>query len=398
MECRIQFDDRNFEHFNWCKLDPASAEVSDSGSAHVDELKSICSETGLVTVFLPQQAILLTSALLPARASKQQINAIAFAIEEHLADDIENCFFAVTSQQKNGAVPVAVIDQQIMDDCTQLFSRLHINIRQILPPIYLCPWSDEEDVLASVCPLSDGYLVRCGLHEGLFCQSSILNQLLSLLDQQTDSDRNRLILFGEAGLTENKVEEWTIDRRDKIDLLSQKIDPQQVINLKQKQYQSTHQWKAILKHWKWPVAAMILLGLVVIASNFLDLMNQQRIFDELIHQQQSMLKQYLPDLATTEQPKKQLIKVLADNRSGKDGTGFMEMLHEYSQLKAGFKAIENDKIQYQQSRLVINLQSKDLKSLESFRAKLEKSQYPAEIENVNINPDKTTGRLVMQEP
>lgn len=398
MECRIQFHDKDFEHFNWLKLDQTSETINDSGSAHVDELKSICSETTHVTVFLPQKDILLTSAQLPSRANKQQINAIAYAIEEQLADDVENCFFAVTSQQDNDTVPVAVIDQQIMDDCAQLFSRLHINIGQILPLVYLCPWSGEQAVLASICPISDGYLIRYGLHEGLYCQASILNQLLSLLDQQTDSERKKLILFGEVGLTEPTAEGWTIDRLSKIDLLSQIIDSKQVINLRQKQYQSTHQWKAMLKHWQWPVVAMILLGTVVIAGNFLDFINQQKVYDELIARQQSVLKRYLPDLETSDQPKKQLLKVLADNRNSNGGAGFMEMLHEYSQLKTGFTAIDSRKIQYQQSRLVINLQSKDLKSLESFRSKLDNSQYLVEIENVNINPDETTARLVMREP
>ena len=76
---------------------------------------------------------------------------------------------------------------------------------------------------------------------------------------------------------------------------------------------------------------------------------------------------------------------------------FIDLLHEYSRLKKDFIGIVSNKILYQQSALVVNLQSRDLKTMESFRSKLESSRFPARIENVNINPEKTTGRLVMRE-
>ena len=73
------------------------------------------------------------------------------------------------------------------------------------------------------------------------------------------------------------------------------------------------------------------------------------------------------------------------------------MLHEFSVLISGFDDIKTSRIQYQQSQLLVNLQSKNLTSLESLRNRLAQSEFDAQIDNVNISPQQTTGRLVLQE-
>ena len=397
MECRIQFLDKSLQHFDWCKLEMATGKVIAAGRSSPDDIRAICAESQKVVVFMPQQNVLLTAAQFQSRVNSQQLGAIDYSIEEFLGQDVEGCFVAITAQQADHKVPVAVIDRQIMDDCIQLLSRLHINVRYILPQVYLCPWSEDVELLASICLFEDGYLIRTGLHEGLYCHASILQALLTQLMLQKTSEQSRLDIYANEFELEFTAEGLTINRHQSLDLLAQPLHPQHCINLKQKEYQSSHQWRGLTRKWRWPLAAMLLLGLVVISSNLLDVWKKQQMLDDLIAQQQLLLGQYLPDLEPSRQPKKQLIKVLSENQNLMGKTGFLDLLHEYSQLKAQFSSLTTDKVQYQQSRLIINLEASDLRSMEAFRAKLEASPYPAEIENVSINPDKTTGRLVMRE-
>ncbi|MBL7000601.1 MAG: hypothetical protein ISR73_12115, partial [Gammaproteobacteria bacterium] len=133
MEYRIQFLDKSLQQFDWCKLEMATGKLMAAGRSSQDDLKSICAESQKVVVFMPQQNLLLTAAQFPARANNQQLGAIDYSIEEFLGQDVEGCFVAITAQQADHKVPVAVIDRQIMDDCIQLLSRLHINARYILP-------------------------------------------------------------------------------------------------------------------------------------------------------------------------------------------------------------------------------------------------------------------------
>jgi len=145
------------------------------------------------------------------------------------------------------------------------------------------------------------------------------------------------------------------------------------------------------------MVAMLLLALVFISSSLLDVWKKQQLADDLLHQQQALITEFLPDVVVDSQPKKQLIKALSNTHGQAGKANFIDYLHEYSSLKAGFSKVITNKIQYQKSRLVVNVEAADLKSLESFRGQLEKSRFKVQIENVNINPDKTTGRLVMSE-
>lgn len=397
MECRILFHDSDLRNFDWCKLDDASGKIIDSGTSSADELTGVCSDSAKTLVFFPQQDILITSPQLPPKASKQQLNSIAYTVEELLAEDIDDCFFAISAQQADHSVPVAVINREVMDNWMQLLSRKHINARLILPSIYLCPWSDADDLLATICPVEGGYLVRTGQHEGLFCQQAILSQVVALLEKNKSAVQSRIVMYGEGILNDFEAADLLLEQKESIKLLARSFDTKSCINLKQKNYQSSHQWLGLLKRWRWPMAAMLILVLVVIASNLLDGWQKEQIYNDIISQQKTLLNQHLPDLVAGDQPKTQLIKVLADSQGSDGQTGFLDLLHEYSRLKAGFNAVITNKIVYQQSSLIVNLETKDLNSLESFRAGLEKSSFQAQIENVNINPDKTTGRLVMRD-
>lgn len=397
MECRILFHDSSFERVDWCKLDPQSGEVVESGVSDSEKLIEICSGSSKVIVYIPQQLVSLFSPKLPPRASKQQINSIAFSVEELLAEDIEDCFFAVLTQQPDQTVPVAVINQQIMDNLVQILSQQHINARLILPQIYLSPWSDEEDLLATITAVEQGFLIRTARHAGIVCQQNMLNQMLSLLANGNSTTRNRVVIYDENVLTGIEPGKLVVEKQLKLNLLTQKIDDHSVINLKQKDYESSHQWLGVLKQWKWAMVAMLLLTVAYISGTVVDGWQKAKTYSEIISQQQNLLSQYLPQLEITDQPKKQLIKILADSQGNAGQVGFLDLLHEYSRLKTGFSTVNTEKILFQKSRLLVNLETADLNSMESFRVQLEKSEFRVDIENVNISPDKTTGRLVMRD-
>ncbi len=396
MQCRILFHPDNVDHFEWCKLDETSGEIIESGVSTTDELASVCADNAKTVVFIAQQNILLTSPVLPPKANKQQLNAIAFNIEELLAEDIEDCFFAALTQQPDHTVPVAVINRDEMDVWMKLLTSNHINTNLVLPQIYLCPWTTDDDLLATICPVEGGYLIRTGQHDGVFCQKTILNQVVTLLDKNKLPKQNRVVIYAEQVLADFESSNLVLDHQSSIDLLARTIDISSCINLKQKDYKSSHQWLSLLKSWRWTMVSMTLLAVVFSAGILLDGMKKERLYADIVSQQAAVINQYLPDLAIGDHPKKQLIKVLSESRGGEGSVGFLDLLYEYSKLKTEFPAIKTLKIQYQKSSLVVSLEASDLNSMESFRDRLGKSSFPAQIENVNINPDKTTGRLVMR--
>jgi len=393
MACRIRFVDSELTRFHWLRT-LANADV-ESGEADSGELRNICAKAGPLTVFLPQQAILLTQAMLPPRASKQQLNAIAFAIEEQLADDIDDDFFALMPQQPDGSVPVAVLARDLMDRLSAVLTEQHVQTRHVVPEGYLCPQSTDEDWLASVCPVADGYLVRYGAHAGFYCGETLLPQSLHLLKSKAPEARVRVDFYAEdlpAELEQGSLECRQLSR---IELLAAPLELSACINLKQKEYQSNHAWLGVIRTWRWPIAAAAMLALVYLGSGALDIWRMEKQYQELIAQQQGVLKAHVADITPGSRPRDQLVKLLSSNRSLDQQAGFLDLLHEYTQLKEGLQTISTSKILFQQSRLVVSVESRELKGLDELREKLAKSTYSASVDNVNIKPDETTARVIL---
>jgi general secretion pathway protein L len=392
---RILFHDSGLQRFDWCKFDSELEQIQ-TGHAEIEQLGRVFPPGTPVTVFIPQQMVLQTSAQMPPRANKQQLNAISYAIEDQLAEDIENCFFAVLPQQENGSVPVAVIDQHKMDEISALLTEYHLQVRLILPQMYLCPWPDDASVIATISPVRHGFIVRTADHEGLYCEASILPQILKLISRQSEQKDKQILCYGDMP-EQLEITGVEIKSQPQLELLAQDVAESGCLNLKQKQYQSSHQWVAILRRWKWPVLALLLMVFIFISDAVIDLWQQRNFLNTLIQQQNALLEKRLPELAGSDNPRRELTKYLADHRGSAQQKGFLDQLHEFVRLKEGISQLKIGKIQFQKSSLIVDLESKDLKSLESLRAKLGQSSFKARIDNVNINPEKTTGRLIMEE-
>jgi general secretion pathway protein L len=391
---RILFHDALLQRFDWSRFNETT-DAWETGHAEIEQLGRVFEPGTQVSVYLAQQMLLQTEAQMPPRAGKQQLNAIAYAIEDQLAEDVEDCFFAVYQQQDDNTVPVVVINQQVMDKVVSLLSENHLIVRHILPQIYLCPMAQNASVIATICAWHDGYLIRTDRHRGLYCQSEILSQVLKLVSRQAPQDSQEAILYADSPVDLNGLE-LEVVQQPAVSLLTQQVDEQLCINLKQKQYQSSHQWMSLLRLWKWPAGAFALLLIILVVNAVLDVWKQKETLNDLVMQQKALLQRHLPELAEAENPRRELTRYLADHRGSAQQAGFLDQLYEYVRLKTGLEQIITGKIQYQKSSLVVDLESKDLKSLESLRAKLGQSSFSARIDNVNISPEKTTGRLVME--
>jgi general secretion pathway protein L len=68
-----------------------------------------------VVVLIPAGEVLTLEAALPAKAGAKLLQAVPFALEEQLAEDVENLHFAIGVRNADGRTPVAVIARRTLD-------------------------------------------------------------------------------------------------------------------------------------------------------------------------------------------------------------------------------------------------------------------------------------------
>ena len=98
---------------DWLAVDASGARRGEPGHGTLAEAAAAAGDRR-IHVLVPATEVLLTSADVPAKGSRL-LQALPFALEEQVAQDVERLHFAAGERRSNGRTPVAVIERQFMD-------------------------------------------------------------------------------------------------------------------------------------------------------------------------------------------------------------------------------------------------------------------------------------------
>lgn len=108
----------------------------------------------------PGDEVLMTRAGVPSRQYRQIVQAVPYVVEEQLAADVEDCFFALGDRDSGGQVNVAVVAVDKMLSWASRASDLDLDVHALIPECSLV-----EDV-AGVSSIIDGDRVHIAGAEG----------------------------------------------------------------------------------------------------------------------------------------------------------------------------------------------------------------------------------------
>ena len=386
----VQIGDIEFERVRWTIIDEAHAMAELSWqSASAEDLASLAVQNPHpVVLVIPQQWVYLTQVKLPEKAGRQVLAAIEYQIEDQLAQDIESQHFAV-ADVKDNPVSIAVVEKSIMDHCLELVRSCNLRLLQIVPEIFLCPWPGEG---VSMIAGDDGILLRYGNYRGMKCQPAALPAMLEMIGRDVDFDRVRY--YESSNETAPRLEKVEVDMHGS-DTARLGLVDMPLIDLRQREYQASSEWRGIGHRWRW--VAILLIALLV-AGGYNRFVALQQLEDEIAAvkaEQYETVKLYLPAGTNTgDNLKKRLLERMQNLQDG-SGQGFMELMLEFSKAQVEYTKVNIDRIGYQNSDLNVDLSSAQLKDIEDLHATVQKQGVEAKLENLNIKPDQISGRLVL---
>lgn len=388
MRLLIQFADDGLTDYRWALFDEAGGNAAlEWQQAAEGELAALAAQHPYpLIVVIPQQCVYLTQVELPAKASRQLLGAIEYQIEDRLAQDVESQHFALGDTRQN-PISVAVVSREIMDRCMMLAQTHGLRLAQVIPELFLCPWSGEG---VSLSEGYDGWLLRYGDYRGLKCSSAALPAMLELIGREVDFDAVRC--YGDAPLLDG-VE---IERLAPSEARPGFVDAP-LIDLQQRDYQLSSPWLGLARTWKW-VGLMLLLLLAAFSYN--RAVALQQLEDELgeIRQQQyELLQPYLPAASgPNDDLKRMLIERIKQLRANRQEQGFLQLMLEFVRAREKFPDIEISRIGYQGDRLSFDISSGKLTDIEALLASVRQRGVQAKLESLNIKPELSSGRLVME--
>ena len=392
MRLLIHFTDDRLADFRWANCDEAadSAEL-DWHPAAESELASVASQNPHpVIIVIPQQCVYLSQVQLPEKAGRQVLGAIEYQVEDQLAQDIESQHFALGDTAEN-PISIAVVSRAIMARCMELAQGHGLRLIQVIPELFLCPWRGEGVALTEG---HDGCLLRYGNYRGLKCHAQALPAMLELVKRDTDVDQIRFYA-GELEPTP-ELEGYELQRQSLNTVKPGFVDAP-LIDLQQREYQLASKWHGLARAWKW--IALLLAALLLIGgyNKAVALNELERELADIRSQQYVLLTPYLPrDTDPDANLKKLLIEHMKQLQASQQEQGFLQLMLEFTRARAAFPGIELSQIGFQGKRLSFDISSKQLNDIEALLEAVKKLGVNARLENLNIKPEQSSARLVLQ--
>jgi len=323
-----------------------------------------------VLVLLSSNEIVLTSVVIPSKNQKQLLQAIPYALEDTLAEDIEDLHFSAqqNSNKDNNESNVAIINRSVLIDVLDLLKSHRISANFILPELLTQKY--EADAWSIVYENINNQIfasVRISQYDGFYCDQQMLDMFITepLENKEPSSifcnTKVENIPLSLQELPNHYIESDTVQYDSAISALP--------LNLLTNFVRRNQQTSTVnLKAWK-PVA---MLG-GVLASIWMGIFFWQ---NNLLQQQSNQLKSQIEQVYKNVFPNGRIVdasvqmgsalnKLKAD--AGKTIDSPLPLISDIGPLLKEYKDMILSEMRYQENQLSMTIESPNLTRLENFK-------------------------------
>jgi general secretion pathway protein L len=367
-----------------------------------------------VIVLVPSVDLLTTTVHIPARSNSKIKAALPFALEENLADDVENLHFAVGERQENNRLPVAVVAKDTMDGWLKQLSDAGIE------PAILAPDSHGLAKIPgtlSVLIDDDTVIFNDGADTVFVMQNVKPSDVLVFAGQlgetqdEDDEKSGHLVVFCTSEQEQHLSHEWIALRQElhsvDINILPDGVLPKLAVtvaaghgvNLLQGPYGKKTEYASLFRPWK--AAAMMLLGLGIIAMAMKGIGYYQLQQDESALRAQFNAEYRLLRPDDSREIVDPVATVVSLRRS-MGGSGapqvFLPSLRELGAAMAANSMAEIETISYRAGVIDLRLTAPDVATLDNIQKAVSASgRFQASIQSTDQIADKINGRIQIRE-
>lgn len=319
-------------------------------------------------LFAPAEDVRLTRATVPAKQSSKVLQAVPFALEDQVAEDVDQLHFAIGPRQPDDSHPVAVVSHKRMEAWLAPVQARGLRVDALVPEPLALPMDAEGSYWHGLADDAQ-VLVRCGTWSGFACDFDTLPSFLMLADPDK-SHRLRLRLTADCTTDWTRVD-WPLELFPGVPgglaALASSYRPENSINLLQGAYA---QGRDLLKVWvPWRVAAGLAIAWVLIAATAFAV-DTWRLSTELKRQNEANLARFqslFPGESRVVDLPVQLEQQLRALAGSGAGGGLFPLLEALTQALGSTPGLKLTGLQYRDGALFLSLTGADLQLLETLR-------------------------------
>jgi len=362
-----------------------------AGSLFHGDLKEAAGQAAgaRVTVLVPGEEVLLAKAELPEMKGQKLAKAVPFALEEQLADDVEDVHVAIGGRDARGKLANAVVLRRSIESWLAHLKEAGLHPEVISTEVFGVHWdSDNEKIAWSL--VIDGLhaILRTGTQAGMaFDAENLVPVIKSALNEAGDSFPSSLsvVICGDELFDSpaNKEELMALCAEQSVDisfrqfddpcslLLAQGFDENNAINLLQGDYSRKEQIGKLIRPWK-PVlvlaAVWIILQVGILGFDYMRLSSQVTRQKAEI---ESVFKEAMPGSRLVPGSEKARIEeALKKLRGGSSNQGLLGLLANAGKIIKETNGLHLRSMRFKDFRLDVDLDLPDLQSLDTLKQRL----------------------------
>ncbi len=365
-----------------------------NGAHHVGDI-SLLTQAVIdkeVLVIVPARDVLLMSAQLPKMNRSRLLQALPFALEEQLIDDVEALHFAAGEEQADGQLPVAIVAKEKMQEWLTWLHQYQIQPTSMISAVFALA---TEPGAWSITLLFDGAIVRENANRGYGCDVDNLPSLLTASLETTNLKPEYINLNNytlEAMRFPLPISVHEVFAKDECSFLEfiANHDDQQAINLLQGAYITKNPKKSEQKvGWR---TVYILLA-ILLATIFLEPAISILLLQKEVHSVNAKIaliyKQYFPNSTSVVAPKQRLQDKWQQMSASSTDSAVLTQLAYLTKALQKVPTIKLKRFDYQSSTATIELSAPNSEDFASFTDDLTQHGLSVKQQNANL----TEGRI-----
>lgn len=370
-----------------------------------------------VVMLLHSQCLHLNQVQLPAMNMQKTMKAVPFAIEEFIAQDIEDFHLVASRSKHSNLTSVIGIEREVLQTIIDLFSGHGISIDKILPDVLCLPVEKQQWACLKYhddCYLQTDALAGAYTTQNLF--GYVLNQLLARHSTQdpevqttTANTPDRVLFFNEQQATEEFPAQDNLPQEASFEAVQVRYNQHPLVifcghykqamplNLLQNEFKPRSKSSGYWSQWKLAAslaAIWLVLSLSVAGYQYSRLQQQNQ---ELEQQIIATYKKAFPESKRIVNPLSQMKQKLKEMQSGASGgsNGLLFLLSEaFGNNQINNSNVTLQTLSFRNNKIDISLESTNLQSIENLNNMLNKSDsIHSEITSSTAEKDKVRGNI-----
>lgn len=395
---------------SWIAVDGRGTRRGHAGSG---SLADAAREVGdrAVIVLVPATDVLTLSANIPAKGARL-LTALPYALEDQVADDVEELHFAAGQRDDDGTLPVAVVRRDTLEAWLERLELAGIEATRLVPEnhgLARTPNTLSMLVASDVVMFNDGASTQFVLPAVEPAEALAATGVLK--DRDEESSRH-LLVYCDAAIAPRYEKDWALMRHElssvDVNLLPDGILPRLAVtvasgagvNLLQGRYGAKTELSGLFRPWRYAAALLLAFVVLALAGKAIDTYRMNVEIDDLRAQFSETYLEIRPG-ATAEvvDPVGTVNSLRRSQVSAPEGPQvFLPSLQQLAAAVAGKTAVKIEAISYRAGIVDVRLLAPDIPTVDGIvQAVGASGRFTASLQSTDRVGEQVNVRLQIRE-